>query len=200
MHTLSDLAKNWAKQDPQAALAWAENSRNYFTKQPLLREIAFGLCENQPEQATLFADRLPSGAWRSEIYRVAGGNMAKLDPRRALAWAPAIESPAMRKAAMESVMNYSLVFHPETALPAALSEQNAPVWLPHLIDAMDVELRRAPGMGYGWKLDGPALDKIKAVIETTAPPARRPAMFETIARFAAKKEQALDCGSVCIGK
>lgn len=116
------IAKEWARQDTPAALAWAQNLPDQ--QQSGAYSGIFGtIASTDPERAATLALTLDQGAARDHILPEIAATWARQSPREALAWASSLDADAHEKSSATKAALYSwAVTDPEKT--AAFLDQN----------------------------------------------------------------------------
>lgn len=82
----SSIAAEWAKKDPDAAVAWANSLEYDSAREESLTEITKTLLKTNPEKAREIIESMPSSSTQAKAGADYAGNLAKTDPAAAMTW------------------------------------------------------------------------------------------------------------------
>lgn len=100
------VAKEWVRQDPAAALAWAESLSGGQKTGALSGLLGVLATSNPREAARIAADLEPGDARKHAIGEIAK-NWARRDPEQSLAWASSLEGEDRNRATREALTIYA---------------------------------------------------------------------------------------------
>ena len=101
---LENVARQWARNDPQAALAWAANLPE-TTRDSVFPGVIAVMAESDPREATKIVSRLSTAEAQSTATAAIAWQWAGSDPQAASKWAAALPENKIRQQAFESLMN-----------------------------------------------------------------------------------------------
>jgi hypothetical protein len=101
----NSVAQEYAQQDAQAAVAWAQKlSDPQSRKQALLGAVA-GWAMKQPTEAAAFVSALPSGEGKSQAVGQVAQWWARADPEAALKWLGQVPNVTAQQEALKRVLD-----------------------------------------------------------------------------------------------
>jgi hypothetical protein len=95
---------DWAKAEPEEALAWARNLTSPVRRNRALELVIEAWAESCPERIEPAIRSFPPGTWRNGLVSKHAGRLAGADSQAALAWSRAVESPALRQSCTREIV------------------------------------------------------------------------------------------------
>src|ERR1700746_1652708 len=92
------LAGSWAREDPEAAFAWANTLPNGQGRDNAMQSIFSNWAGKDPQRAANVVATLPSGPRREQAMGSVSREWANLDPRAAIAWAQSLSATSQTTA------------------------------------------------------------------------------------------------------
>ncbi len=131
MMSLTQVASNWAEQDPQADLAWLQSIPN-ATRTPMMIDAVSSWAKSDPAAATAYVESVPRDdpAFPKMVASLAN-SQASVDANAAMAWAQALPADGGRDDAITAVIGKLSDQDPVMAaavvlaLPAGTAQTNA---------------------------------------------------------------------------
>ncbi|HEX2746404.1 MAG TPA: hypothetical protein VHM91_00285 [Verrucomicrobiales bacterium] len=101
-NAVDDVAAQWARNDPDAALAWVDTLKDSPLHRDALRSTVAVIAQQDPEKAQALAASCPAGDRRLVLQSVASA-MAESDSKSALSWAGGLTDPLERQRCLATI-------------------------------------------------------------------------------------------------
>ena len=150
------VSREWAKQDPDAALAWASTLPE-GKRAGAYNGVLGSLAVTDPQRASAMALELEAGKDRSDLLGNIAQSWGKKDPQEALAWVDGLEEGAEREVALGKTLNGWAQAEPAEAA-AFLDNMDEAERADHVGDVAEPWSRQDPASTAVWLEDQPEGD------------------------------------------
>lgn len=93
------LVSAWARRDPEAAWAWAQELPDQISRSQALRMMIHQWAKTDPDRVAATLSALPDGWTKWQLYASHAAQLAAVDPAAAVAWAQAAPTEGLRRQA-----------------------------------------------------------------------------------------------------